>query len=901
MSPPEPRIAPEPPQAGRPGRGFSAWLVRWRLALRVARRDARRAKGRTVLVLLMVGLPVMAIVGGDTLYRTNEVSAVDRLTQLGAADAKVLGVARGQLWADPLLGEAIQFEELADPPWTADEVRAELPAGSQVVEQRQGAIPVRTDLGYATVEAYMEDLTSPMREGVFTVVEGEVPDAAGEVAISPALASRGTEVGDGMQLTRDDMAVTVVGVLASESAEADRFLVLPPASADLLDTTPMRAFFVEVPGDLHWPAVQELNALGLAVQSRAVVVDPPPASEYLPPGYDAGGTSAAQVAVVGLIIAALLTQVVLLAGPAFAVGLRRQRRDLALIGASGGTPADLRRVVLASGVVLGGGAAVLGALLGIGLARLAVPVIESRTDAVLGPFEVPLLDVLAVVAVGVLAGLAAAYVPARQAARTDVVTTLTGRRGQVTTSLRLPLIGLLMVAGGVALSVVGARGGEFAVAAGAVLLVLGMVVAMPWLVGLLVPMAGRLPLAARLAVRDATRNRTRTAPAVAAVMATVAGVTTLAIANASDTAQAERDYIPRATMGTATIEVFDADAKGWVAAARAVEAQVPDRTVLRVQGALWQSDEPEDLMVASQGCTGDVLECSWFPEEAQALSTTMGTVAVLDADALAAVTSPELRDEAVDALRADRAAVFGRGALDASGRLTLVGTRFDARTTTSEVVGTVAVPATEIPVRARSGMLQVPALVVVPPSMIDRLPVAVGTRMLVLGGPEDPVTAAEEARVNEVIAGLSDEHSIYVERGWQDDSWVARLLLLAIGGTLVLVATLTATGLAVADARPDLATLAAIGAAPRTRRLMAMGSAAVIGCTGALLGVLAGMAPGIAVAHPLTSVDYGMGVDPVVVVPWDLLAAVAVGVSLLAVVVTGLAVRSRLPMVTRLE
>jgi putative ABC transport system permease protein len=60
------------------------------------------------------------------------------------------------------------------------------------------------------------------------------------------------------------------------------------------------------------------------------------------------------------------------------------------------------------------------------------------------------------------------------------------------------------------------------------------------------------------------------------------------------------------------------------------------------------------------------------------------------------------------------------------------------------------------------------------------------------------------------------------------------------------------------------------------------------------------LAPGIAVAYPLTSTDYGQGGgDPVVVVPWDLLAAVAVGVPLLAVVVTGLAVRSRLPMTRR--
>jgi putative ABC transport system permease protein len=895
---PEEQVPPQPVRDEAPGR-LSAWIVRWRLALRLARRDARRAKGRTAIVACMVGLPVLAIVGGDTLFQTHEVTAVDRLTQLGAADARIEGVSRGRLWADPLIGEAIQFDEMADPPWTADEVRALLPTGARLAEQRQAQIALRTDLGYATLTAYAADLTDPIRKGAFAVVDGEIPDDAGEVAISPIVARRGIGVGDEIRLTRDDVPATVVGVLDPGGAGDSEFVLLPPRSADLL-ASPTTVFFADVPGVLDWPAVRDLNGAGLAVLSRAVVADPPAESEYMPPGYETG-SNAADVAVIALIVAALLLEIVLLAGPAFAVGLRRQRRDLALLAANGGSPAHLRRMVLASGLALGGGAAVLGALLGIAGARLAIPVLESRTSEVFGPFEVPVLHVLVVVTVGALAGLAAASVPARQAARTDVVTTLTGRRGQVATSLRLPLIGLLMTAAGVVLSVLGARGGEFAVAAGAVLLILGLVVAMPWLVGLLAPLARRLPLAGRLAVRDATRNRTRTAPAVAAVMATVAGVTALAIGNASDTAQSERDYIPRAAMGTATVELYEADEDGWDTVVRAVQAQVPDRQVYRLQGPLWQGDQPEDLMVQTPGCTAaDVAECSWFPEDVASVSATSGTVGILDADALVALAPPEVADRAVSALRSGRPVVFGKGALDASGQLTLAGTRYDGRAAT-EVVGTLRVPATEIPVRPRNGVLQVPALVVLPPSMVSTLPVGVGTRMLAFGGPDDPVSTDEERRVDEVVAGLAREHSTYVERGWPDESWVARLLLLVVGGTLVLVATLTATGLAVADARPDLGTLAAIGAAPRTRRFMAMGSAAVIGGTGALLGVLAGMAPGIAVAYPLTSDYYGTLAEPVIRIPWDLLAAVAVGVPVLAVVVTGLVVRSRLPMARRVD
>jgi putative ABC transport system permease protein len=153
---------------------------------------------------------------------------------------------------------------------------------------------------------------------------------------------------------------------------------------------------------------------------------------------------------------------------------------------------------------------------------------------------------------------------------------------------------------------------------------------------------------------------------------------------------------------------------------------------------------------------------------------------------------------------------------------------------------------------------------------------------------------------SEYLAGVGHRT---IERAWTDRSAVARAVLFGLGAVLVLIAVFTATGLTLADARPDfatLATLAVVGAAPGTRRRMAMGTAAVIGIGGALLGVLVGLAPGIAVAHPLTEVSYGAGSGgAVVVVPWTMLAGIALVVPLLAVALTGLAVRSRLPMTRR--
>ena len=59
-------------------------------ALRIARRDALRAKGRSALVLVMIGLPVLAVVGADVLGRTADVTTVEGLDrQMGHADAVV--------------------------------------------------------------------------------------------------------------------------------------------------------------------------------------------------------------------------------------------------------------------------------------------------------------------------------------------------------------------------------------------------------------------------------------------------------------------------------------------------------------------------------------------------------------------------------------------------------------------------------------------------------------------------------------------------------------------------------------------------------------------------------------------------------------------------------------------
>ncbi|RBY96952.1 hypothetical protein DQ237_04925 [Blastococcus sp. TF02-8] len=888
---------------------MSGALPRWRPALRIARRDALRHKGRTLLVVAMVGLPVAAISGGDTLYRTADVTDAEALSSdMGQADVRLWGAGRERVYPDPVDGELYESptQGLSSPStgesWSLREVEAALPEGSRVVRIEEGRLGYRSDAGYADVRGFAEDSEDPMLDGRFEVVEGRLPTGDGEVAISRDVGRRGYEVGEDLALTRDEVPARIVGVVQSKPVGAP-FLVLPPGDADLLYNNRDR-FLATVPGGLDWPAVQELNEQGLIALSREVVVDPPGQAEWLPPGHEPWeeGLEPAVVAVLALVVASLVLEVVLLAGPAFAVGVRRQRRDLALIAVAGGSAGDLRRVVLGNGIVLGGGAAVLGAVLGVGAAAAAVPLVESRSDIVFGPFDVPVAHILGVVAVGVVAGLAASWFPARQAARTDIVDALAGRRGQLRTSWRSPVLGLVVAGAGLALVVLGARGTELAVAGGAVLLILGVVAASPWLVGLLAPLAERLPTAPRLAVRDATRNRSRTAPALAAVVATVAGMTAMAIGSSSDSARSERDYLPSVPIGAGQVGGTGAGMteSEWNSVVALLEREVPDRPMARLRGNAWTpTGNQDEFAVLAEGCTGDVVNCRWYPGNVLARH---GELVVADPADLRVLGDDLVPPGVVEALDSGRAAVLGAGAVGDAGAVTVVGLEYGAGGVPA-VAGTVQLPAVEVELpRPTSGPVQVAARPVVPPALAGGLPLPVETTSVVVGGPDTPVTTAEERRIDEALslAGLSGEDGITVERGWQDDQALARLLLVLVGGALVLIATLTATGLALTDARPDFATLAAVGAAPRTRRFVAMSSAAVIGGLGAALGVLVGLAPGIAVAYPLTAEDYGSATGAAVVIPWELLGAVAIAVPLLAVVVTGLFVQSRLPMVRRI-
>ncbi len=61
-----------------------------RAAGRIARRDAMRAPGRSILVVAMIALPILGLTAADVLFRTDQLSATEKIDrELGPADALI--------------------------------------------------------------------------------------------------------------------------------------------------------------------------------------------------------------------------------------------------------------------------------------------------------------------------------------------------------------------------------------------------------------------------------------------------------------------------------------------------------------------------------------------------------------------------------------------------------------------------------------------------------------------------------------------------------------------------------------------------------------------------------------------------------------------------------------------
>nr|WP_205808869.1 FtsX-like permease family protein [Micromonospora sp. HNM0581] len=899
------------------GARLAETLGSWRAALRIARREARRASGRTSLVLAMIILPVLALSYIAVSFDMSRLTPGEQLERrLGDADAELRVVGHGPVEQSPdgrgwTAGD--QNRRLTSPV-TAEYVTALLPEGSRVLPVRRW-VPYSAWLGDrppADMVATVVDLTDPLGGGIARVHQGRPPAAADEIAVN--LAARrelGVDIGDRVVAGDRTRTWTVVG-LAELPEQLTAMVILHPAGAPTT-THPDEVFLADLPGPPTDDVFRHLNGHGVVVTARV----PAPAGKLLQQNESRiGAMDLEEVGTVVLVGGLGLLEVVLLVGPAFAVGVRRRRRELALVAVAGGDAAQLRRVVLADGVVLGATGAMTGITLGVAAAFAGRPLVEEFVfQHRFGGYRLWPAALVVIALVAVLAGLLAALVPAWTAARQDVVAGLAGRRTPPGHRRRWLAVGVTLTVSGTVVAAIGAVvTSQSVILAGLVLGELGLVFATPTLVGLLARLGRFLPLAPRIAVRDASRNRASAAPAISAVMAAVAGSVALGLFQASDDVRADRHHQPllpeRTVLVTAagdpvsgrppTLDTIDGPVRALIDAGTIAPLVVagcsPDFYACTITATMppervcpWQPYSPlsatdQRRARADPRCrhTGDGPEGPYL----RVLVDDGGTLRLLTGGAPADVA------EAAATLRAGGAVVTDARFLR-DGHLDL---RVEHHTDTLPP-DIATVPGYAL----HTGLGQ--HWLLLSNAAADRLGLVRGQTGWALEAQQPP----DQHHQNELAAALRPlaPAGIAVEGGRShDDDTRPRLLLLALVSAVVTVgAAGIATGLAAAEGRTDLSTLAAIGAGPDVRRLLSLCQAGVIAVLGSVLGIVAGLVS-VLIVLAFTNRRYAHSwpVEPPypLVMPW-LTLGVLVVVPLVAMLGAALFTRSRLPVERRLD
>ena len=98
-----------------------------------------------------------------------------------------------------------------------------------------------------------------------------------------------------------------------------------------------------------------------------------------------------------------------------------------MLAAIGATQKHIRLVLLANGALVGTIAALLGAIVGVGLWLVAAPILESATDHRIDRFSLPWELLVLAVLLAVVGAAAAAWWPGRTIARLPVMLALSGR------------------------------------------------------------------------------------------------------------------------------------------------------------------------------------------------------------------------------------------------------------------------------------------------------------------------------------------------------------------------------------------------------------------------------------------------------------------------------------------
>jgi putative ABC transport system permease protein len=814
---------------------------------RVAWRDIARHRGRSLLVVFLIALPVAAMVAGIALLRTTQpTQALRDLSQFGRADLVAQGLSRAEL--DPYLPAG----SVVEPMFAAD--------GQILVD---GARPSTTVRGVAL---------DGLAQGMLTLLDGRAPKGRNEVAISREVA-RIAKASIGGSVTIDDAPpATVVGLVENALNLGDRVVVEDPFAVQQSDPT-FGSWLVAVPPGADPDAVvaatydPDTGLQKVSLYSRA--------SGML---QIVGSDQRSMILALGSLA---LVEAALVASAAFAVSIRRRQREVGLLAASGATPEQLSASVLAGAAMLGLVACVVGVAGGLVVTFGMSPFLDQLTQRRNPPIVLDASGLVIPVLIGFVAALIAAVVPARTVARVPVLLSLSGRRPPEASARKTLRLGLAVVAISVALALIGANARsrpftevrELLVIAGAVLGTLGFGACGPWLLERLETVAARLPLATRIAFRDTSRARSRNSPIVTAVLASVAATITI---------------------GTFTVSRNAANASEW--------RPYLHQDELVVRGAA--SDEVGRELATSPGAIGGVATSYLVAGEPDGdeAGAGGGVRVIGNRDRQLSIELPGARDPGGKPLRwgdagqyvptaesasrpsaelLDLAGAQGAKASLDAGNIVILWPDPMTTATADVVISTFdglnesvqrkTYPATVVSTGITAGVL--PGALI-PQSIADELGLhPVDAQQFVVR--YDHAVTQADVDAAAAVAGRRLDTFVDASLGPQRPDESFRVLLVALALLFALSVTGVAIALGEAESRPEQRSLLALGADPRLRRRIIASRAAVLALLAGLLALPAGLLPAWSL---LASVR-----EPFAVPTPEILAAVA-GLPIVAVV-----------------
>jgi putative ABC transport system permease protein len=343
--------------------------------------------------------------------------------------------------------------------------------------------------------AYSDDLLALNR--------GRYPSGPREAAVTDGVAdSLRLEIGSPLAL--DGQRRTVVGIVENPSKLSDEFALISPASA-----RPDRVDVLVGAGEESVSTESFFTSLGDRNHSRWAF-----AGTRIR-GNDVSNTAETlvmfSVATVFLVLASLI------AAAGFAVVAQRRLRQLGMLAAVGATQKHLRLVQLTNGAVVGAIAAVIGTIAGLALSVLSAPTLETATDHRIDRLDLPWGLIAAASLLAIVGASAAAWWPGRAIARLPVVLTLSGRPPKPRPARHSAIAAVALIAIGTGSLALSNRDREPLIIAGLLATILGSLLLGPLVIRTFSAVAGKLPIAPRLALRDLARYQARSGAALAAV------------------------------------------------------------------------------------------------------------------------------------------------------------------------------------------------------------------------------------------------------------------------------------------------------------------------------------------------------------------------------------------------